>query len=149
MPGKVRAATGDYRDESDPMGDFLRSWVITGEPAKGRSVAAGRLYLAYEAWCTDSMVSPLSQHRFGRKMGDRGFHKEKIGTHAERRGRGGGRGARAGAGGKGQGAGLSRRRSERSMKVQKEAKPQQWLWTFGPSGPFSRRDSCACARVCV
>lgn len=76
----MRAATGDYRDESDPMGDFLRSWVITGEPAKGRSIAAGRLYLAYEAWCTDSMVSPLSQHRFGRKMGDRGFRKEKIGS---------------------------------------------------------------------
>lgn len=80
VPAKVRAATGDYRDESDPMGDFLRSWVITGDAAKGRSITAGRLYLAYEAWCTDSMVSPLSQHRFGRKMGDRGFRKEKIGS---------------------------------------------------------------------
>ncbi|MBL8659399.1 MAG: hypothetical protein JNM75_06545 [Rhodospirillales bacterium] len=80
VPERVRAATGDYRDESDPMGDFLRSWVIIGEAAKGQSVAAGRLYLAYEAWCADSMVSPLSQHRFGRKMSDRGFHKEKIGT---------------------------------------------------------------------
>lgn len=80
VPQAVRMATGDYRDESDPMGDFLRSWVRLGPAAGGASLPATRLYLAYEAWCTDSMVQPLSQNKFGRKMKDRGFHKQKVST---------------------------------------------------------------------
>jgi phage/plasmid-associated DNA primase len=68
-------ATGDYRDESDPMGEFLREWVRHGEAAKGENLAAARLYAAYEAWCADSMVKPLSQTKFGCKMRDRGYPK--------------------------------------------------------------------------
>jgi putative DNA primase/helicase len=75
VPDAVRMATGDYRDESDPMGEFLREWVRHGDDAKGETLAAGRLFAAYEAWCNDSMVKPLSQNRFGRKMTDRGYRK--------------------------------------------------------------------------
>lgn len=80
VPDRVRMATGAYRDESDPMGEFLRSCLIVGGEAEGRSVGAGRMYEAYVAWCAGAMVSPLSQHRFGRKMGDRGYRKVKVGT---------------------------------------------------------------------
>ena len=78
VPERVRMATGDYRDESDPMGSFLRSWVVTGEHAYGRSIRAGELYHAYLVWCEGNMISPLSQQKFGRKMGDRGYRKEKV-----------------------------------------------------------------------
>jgi putative DNA primase/helicase len=80
VPEAVRMATGDYRDESDPMGDFLRSWVHIGPAAGGSNLPAARLYLAYEAWCADSMVQPLTQNKFGRKMKDRGYHKQKVST---------------------------------------------------------------------
>lgn len=74
VPEAVRMATAEYRDESDPMGDFLRSWVVQVPEAQ---VPAAKLHLAYEAWCADQMVQPVSKRRFGRKMGDRGFSKLK------------------------------------------------------------------------
>lgn len=77
VPESIRAATGEYRDDSDPMGEFLRTSVVEAE---GMRVSAGRLYDAYLAWCSGSMVSPLNQHKFGRKMGDRGHRRVKIGT---------------------------------------------------------------------
>lgn len=74
VPESIRAATGEYRHESDPMGEFLRTCVL---PAAGNMLGAAHLYEAYAAWCDGSMVNPLSQTRFGRKMGDRGYRKEK------------------------------------------------------------------------
>jgi hypothetical protein len=43
-PAIVKAATDDYRAESDPLRDFLDEWCSFGP---GTSVAVGALFVAY------------------------------------------------------------------------------------------------------
>ncbi|MBK8175223.1 MAG: hypothetical protein IPK66_08155 [Rhodospirillales bacterium] len=73
IPGEVRAATSDYRIESDPLRPFLSEWCVRG-PGVG-NVRAKRLYRAYVLWCDEQARDPISQTRFGLSLGDMGVAK--------------------------------------------------------------------------
>jgi putative DNA primase/helicase len=74
VPTAVREATDEYRRESDPIGEFLRS-CTNGRPDS--VVQASALYRVYVAWCRASAIDPISQTMFGRKLSDRGVERDK------------------------------------------------------------------------
>jgi putative DNA primase/helicase len=60
-PDVVLAACNEYRTEQDRVGEFIRDCCrldVTGW------VAVGGLYRAYQTWCTESGIHPLSRRRF-------------------------------------------------------------------------------------
>jgi len=70
-PPSVRAATEQYRAESDPIADFLRDRCATDPELTAR---AGELYLAYQSWALKQGLKEreqLTATRFGRLMGQR------------------------------------------------------------------------------
>lgn len=69
-PGKVKAATAEYRDASDQIGAFLSECTEGGDLC---STAAGQLYRAYSEWCKDSGDRPRPQREFGMRLSERGF----------------------------------------------------------------------------
>ena len=75
-PHAIRAATLEYRAESDPVAVFLRARCLVGS---GYSARAGSLYREYLAWANDMGLRErerLSNTRFGRLMGDRFKRRE-------------------------------------------------------------------------
>lgn len=66
-PAEVRAATEGYRDESDVLGQFVRSALtVTGRSYD--AVEVGTLYQAFLVWCQRSSVTPLQKTTFNRRM---------------------------------------------------------------------------------
>jgi putative DNA primase/helicase len=76
-PEAVLAATGEYREDSDPLGLFLGSWT---ERVEQGAVQGKRLYEAYALWCQDNAVEPMSNTLFGRMLTERGFSKDRSGV---------------------------------------------------------------------
>ena len=74
LPEAVKAATSDYRDESDPIGQFLD---ICTEKKKGAFAAAKELFEAYETWCKANAFDPLNKLTFGKRLTARGLRKTK------------------------------------------------------------------------
>jgi phage/plasmid-associated DNA primase len=67
----VLAATTDYEEDSDPLGDFLSTAC---EQREGASVGATALYKHYEAWADQQGLTArdrLSATLFGRKATER------------------------------------------------------------------------------
>lgn len=75
-PECVRALTSEYRQESNPLGQFIESCCKVGTGW----IQAARLYKAYAAWCRREAFDPLSQTAFGRRLRDMGIQREKYGT---------------------------------------------------------------------
>lgn len=78
-PERVRAATRDYRAESDLFGQWLdeRCEVVTGARELLKS-----LYESYSQWCQENGVRfTVTKNRFGRMLLERGFQREK--THGD------------------------------------------------------------------
>lgn len=70
-PPSVRAATEQYRAESNPIADFLRERCATDPELTAR---AGELYIAYQSWALKQGLKEreqLTNTRFGRLMGQR------------------------------------------------------------------------------
>ena len=78
-PESVRAATAEYRAESDVLGLFLadRTTSEPEYPGGNVRVLAGAIYKAYVAWCADSGLRHDTQTAFGRELGQRGFDSVK------------------------------------------------------------------------
>ena len=76
-PEDVRAATDEYRRDSDVIGAFLEDCCETGG---GLEVAATELYQAYKRWAKESGEFELSQTSFGRRLEERGFGVRKSGV---------------------------------------------------------------------
>ncbi|WAC26409.1 DNA primase family protein [Ancylobacter sp. SL191] len=79
-PEAVMAATREYREESDPLGAFVRSAIeITHMPHD--VVEQGLLYEAFKVWCDREGKTPLAATTFARRMPktahDFGFEKGK------------------------------------------------------------------------
>ncbi len=82
-PPSVLAASSAWREEADPLGEFLASCCITGEPYE---VSAGDLHHAYCDWCDELRLKErerLSSTAFGRRMADK-FTKDRV-TRAGRK----------------------------------------------------------------
>jgi len=76
-PEAVTAATREYREDSDPIGNFLDAATARRE---GALVAARDLYACYEGWCDAGGIKPVTATLFGRLLAGRGIEREKHGT---------------------------------------------------------------------
>ena len=72
VPDRVRAATDEYRADSDPLGRFIVECI---EDAPGENVQASVMYEAYKAWCAANAERPWSLTAFGRAMPERSVEK--------------------------------------------------------------------------
>lgn len=72
IPAKVRAATAEYKYESNPIHQFMEAWC---EKKPDSIVGSTRLYDAYKLWCKESTLDPMSQNAFGRRMTSMGFER--------------------------------------------------------------------------
>lgn len=70
----VEAATRDYRDSEDVIGQFVEEQC---ERDAGASVRASELFGAYNAWAEKRNEKPFKQTTFGRRIGEMGFEKRK------------------------------------------------------------------------
>lgn len=76
-PPVVRAATQEYREESDPLRDFIEELCIL-RPSK--SVAVGALWVAYRNWVKNNEESwSLDRVAFTRRLEARGLRKIRVG----------------------------------------------------------------------
>lgn len=73
-PASVIMATESYRDDSDPLRDFLETKCVLSPQC---SVKAAALYAAYKDWCQESGESSRSQTWLGGQLRDRGYHSVK------------------------------------------------------------------------
>lgn len=75
-PEEIRRATEDYRAEMDVLAAFIEDCCVVSPNAE---VQATPLYDAYTGWCASSGERAETQRRFGTRIGERGFEKEKVG----------------------------------------------------------------------
>jgi putative DNA primase/helicase len=75
IPDKVRAATLEYRHESNPVYELVDVWC---ELVPGGQIQAGRLYELYVLWCRENAIDPMSQTRFGYKIKDMKIEKKRV-----------------------------------------------------------------------
>lgn len=80
-PAEVRAATAEYRRDSDILGIFLEESCELGD---GLATPASELYVAYRRWAQEGGEYEMSQTTFGRRLTDRGLTPETRGTGANR-----------------------------------------------------------------
>ena len=74
IPDAVKAATDEYRSDSDPVGDFLAKCT---EPDEAGFIEAGKLHKAYVYWAEQNGMKPWSGTAFGRALGHKGLAKEE------------------------------------------------------------------------
>lgn len=79
-PAAIRAASQEYREESDYMGAFVReALIVTREPHD--VVKAGDLVAAFTIWCRQAGKTPFKPTTFTRRLPktahDHGFEKGK------------------------------------------------------------------------
>jgi len=74
LPDEVIASTQEYRDDSDPIGRFLKE--CTASAPKSRA-AGGELYRLYEAWAGADGTPKWSPKAFKRGLADHGIRSMK------------------------------------------------------------------------
>jgi putative DNA primase/helicase len=78
-PGRILRATEAYREEQNPLLDFLTDCC---ERSPGLTVQTSALRQAYEAWCARNGTQPISTQRFAAALRAEGF--EQIRTESSR-----------------------------------------------------------------
>src|SRR5215212_1901383 len=76
-PDEVRKATGEYRAEMDVLAGFL---VECCELDTGHWEYAKDLYECYKRWCDENGERPEPQRKFGGRLGERGFQRDRGGS---------------------------------------------------------------------
>lgn len=74
-PDAVRAATDAYREQSDPLGEFLDDRCIVLPSCR---VTAAELHRAFARWSHDAGELPLSRRVFGDRLAQRGFVRQRF-----------------------------------------------------------------------
>ncbi len=84
-PEAVAAATKEYREEMDTLGDFFEARCVLDPNA---TAPASALYKQYEMWCDDTGERQETQTAFGARLTERGFESFKFtsGPHKDRKG---------------------------------------------------------------
>lgn len=80
-PESVKAATKQYRDESDTIGLFIDEKCTIGPRCE---TSKADLYAAYLDWCEANDESALSKNDFGRRMMERGYREDRRGEKRTR-----------------------------------------------------------------
>ena len=75
-PPEVLAATEEYKSEMDLIGKWIEERCITELHTR---TTAKALYTSYRSWVEENGGFPLSSTKFGLKLRDRGYTKEKSG----------------------------------------------------------------------
>jgi putative DNA primase/helicase len=74
---EVRKATGEYRAEMDVLAGFLSECC---ELDTGHWEYAKDLYECYKRWCDENGERPEPQRKFGGRLGERGFQRDRGGS---------------------------------------------------------------------
>jgi P4 family phage/plasmid primase-like protien len=74
-PKKVTEATQGYRADMDVIAQFIEDMCVE---ADGVEVGATRLHIEYQTWCRNNGEEPLSQRKFGGRIGERGHISEQF-----------------------------------------------------------------------
>jgi putative DNA primase/helicase len=77
-PEEVRAATAGYRAEMDTLAAFIDECCVVAQNARTQ---ATHLYTAYKGWCEESGERHDTQKKFGMRLTERGFEREKAGVY--------------------------------------------------------------------
>lgn len=72
----IKAATAEYREEQDTIGQFLDEETVSHPNIK---VSAAALYGAYQQWALSNGEYVQSQRMLGMKLTDRGIKRDKSG----------------------------------------------------------------------
>jgi putative DNA primase/helicase len=75
-PPSVEAATSEYREGEDQIGDFLADCCIAG----AGKISAERVFGAYRDWCAAMGEEPVSQRSLGERLSELGFPRQRIGS---------------------------------------------------------------------
>jgi putative DNA primase/helicase len=78
IPEKVRAATDEYKEESNHVLTFMRDWCDYGP---GKDVSSAALYDAYTYWAKLNGVDPWSKKAFGSKVAENPSVGKARGAH--------------------------------------------------------------------
>ena len=82
-PPEVTSATGAYREDSDPLGGFLRECCVFGSSQR---VGATDLYQTYVSWADRQRgEEPLSQRSLSASLEERGILKDRKGPKGRTR----------------------------------------------------------------
>lgn len=76
VPPEVRAATDEYQDEMNTLGQFLDECCVI---AKGSSVTNKDLRGVYQIWCNENEEKPKSQTSFSTWLRGQGFSSSRGG----------------------------------------------------------------------
>jgi putative DNA primase/helicase len=74
LPEAVKAATREYRTESDVIGEFLSE---TCDEVPNGEIASSALYALYTQWCEDNGERAITQKALAMRLKDRGFVTDK------------------------------------------------------------------------
>lgn len=77
-PQKIIQASAEYRRESDVLRNFISECCIESEENR---VSASQLFEAYKNWAETNNEPQPSQTKFGIKMTEAGYTKQKCGTN--------------------------------------------------------------------
>ncbi|MFI1950968.1 phage/plasmid primase, P4 family [Streptomyces xinghaiensis] len=78
IPGTLRAASDQYRNDSDVLGAFLEDRTVAGPD---RDVTKDLLYQEYKHWCEQEGLKAATKIAFGRLIKERGFTDERRGKN--------------------------------------------------------------------
>ncbi len=78
IPDKVRAATDEYRQESNPVREFIG---MACRHDLSATIQANRLYEAFKLWCVDNMMEIKSIQWFGRRIKELNIEKINDGKN--------------------------------------------------------------------
>lgn len=74
---KMKAELGQYRTESDLLGEFLSDRTEAGV---GLEVEQPRLYSSYRSWCEVNGLHPCTKRTLTERLADRGYGARKSGS---------------------------------------------------------------------
>jgi len=75
LPAEVTNATAEYREDNDPLGDFLSEKTVDwrDQTSQAMRTPKERIYLVYCLWCRDMGSEPLNRRAFGERVRQAGF----------------------------------------------------------------------------
>jgi len=76
MPQAIKEATEAYREESDPLADFIEEYFVIGPE---EHVEVGAVRDKYIGWASDNFERPLARKDFSKRLEAKGCKKKKVG----------------------------------------------------------------------
>jgi len=78
IPPAIQLATQAYREECDPLAEFIEEYCVIGPEEK---VEVGLLLDKYIGWASDNFERPISRKDFTKRLVAKGFKKKKHGKN--------------------------------------------------------------------